>query len=400
MDEARAGQAVESLELSVLSIPGVFENIVSRLSAAEALRLSAACKALLSLPLPREHAFTAALRACPPDVGSTAWPNKSNNCPPQLASALERCVRSLVNHATGALSLDGCDERGAGEVLARLCAAESAATRIRSLDVLGACQDLLGDGDEQDSDGDDGGDSLLTADDLVSAISGGAWPRLSVEALSRRRKDAERAARTCGVQQQFDSIALRATLASPPLRCVRTLETALAARFRRGAAAGAGAGPAAVRPARRLHARPLARLETLVAWAPGDARCVPFTPPQARELVAACSELPAFRSAHVLIYSIDASEPGHSARDALEAAAALPPASRVALHLRGVDDGEARDVAGALDADEAGCIALVGMPPGGEPWRLVREAARRRGAAGRPVVLKPLRWVVPPAKQR
>ena len=72
MDEARAGHALASLELSVLSIPGVFENVVSRLSAAEALCLSAACKALLSLPLPCEHAFAAALRACPPDVGSTA----------------------------------------------------------------------------------------------------------------------------------------------------------------------------------------------------------------------------------------------------------------------------------------------------------------------------------------
>ena len=156
MDEARASKALVSLELSVLSIPGVFENVVSRLSAADALRLFAACKALLSLPLPREHAITAALRACPLDVGSTTRAHRlflflstaffrrflglrwllrvllsrlnalrralvralgaGDGCG-SCRGTLERCVRSLVCPSTGVLSLDGCDPRHAPYVL-------------------------------------------------------------------------------------------------------------------------------------------------------------------------------------------------------------------------------------------------------------------------------------------
>ena len=183
------------------------------------------------------------------------------------------------------------------------------------------------------------------------------------------------------MHQGFEAVALRPTLAAPPLRRLRTLESALAACLRRcGGAAATVVGHSAALPSRRP--RPLARLETLVAWAPGDARCAPFTPPQARELAAACSELPAFRSARVLIYSVDASEPGHSARDALEATAALPPASRVALHLRGVDDGAARDVAAALDADASAASRGSACRPAASrgAWCARRRAGvKRRG---------------------
>ena len=80
-------------------------------------------------------------------------------------------------------------------------------------------------------------------------------------------------------------------------------------------------------------------------------------------------------------------------RDALDATAALPPASRVALYLRGVGDGAARDVAAALDGDAAGRIAQVWihLPPGAEPRRVLRAATRRLEAAGRPVHLEALR---------
>ena len=192
--------------------------------------------------------------------------------------------------------------------------------------------------------------------------------------------------------RQATAVTVRPTLASAPLQCDRAFESALAARFRRNAAAAA-ADPTSVWMAARPAERRLALLETLVAWAPGDARCVPFTPPQARELAAACAGLPAFRAVHVIIFSLNASQPGHSVRDALDATAALPPASRVALYLRDVGDGAARDVAAALDDDAAGRIAQVWihLPPGAETRRMLRAATRRREAAGRPVHLEALR---------
>ena len=187
MKEARACKALASFELSVLSVPGVFENVASLLSAAHALRLSATCKALLSLPLPREHAFTVALWARQLDVGFTTrahrpflflssailglrWllrvllspldalrrapvraVGKDDGCGScEVCGTLERCVRSLVSPTTGALSLDGCDSPYSAYVLARLCA--GAAPRIRSLDVRGACPPLLRFGDRDDNE--------------------------------------------------------------------------------------------------------------------------------------------------------------------------------------------------------------------------------------------------------